>query len=295
MRDRRPRGDHALQQQLPGPEHPPAAAAGRTGCRRALRRGIGGRTDHRRHDDPARGAGVPPGRLQAHRGGPDLPVRLHREHGRHPDPCAGGRRRSSATRSTTPASSTASVSPRPSAGSSRTPTSMRSGTRCATFATPMAARTRRSSSSPMACSAWTATSPAARDRRGCGGGGGDRHGRRRACLRRPGPQRARHRRPLRSPRARPGPGRHAVEGDRRAGRLRRRPAALRTVLEHRARPFLFSTSHPPAVVAACLAAIDVLEAEPELIERLWENTRHFKAGLERLGFDTGIPRRRSRR
>ena len=65
------------------------------------------------------------------------------------------------------------------------------------------------------------------------------------------------------------------------------PAALRTVLEHRARPFLFSTSHPPAVVAACLAAIDVLESEPELIERLWENTRHFKAGLERLGFDTG--------
>jgi glycine C-acetyltransferase len=65
------------------------------------------------------------------------------------------------------------------------------------------------------------------------------------------------------------------------------PAALRTVLEHRARPFLFSTSHPPAVAAACLAAIDVLEDEPELIERLWENTRHFKAGLERLGFDTG--------
>jgi glycine C-acetyltransferase len=65
------------------------------------------------------------------------------------------------------------------------------------------------------------------------------------------------------------------------------PAALRTVLEHKARPFLFSTSHPPAVAAACLAAIDVLESEPELIERLWDNARHFKAGLERLGFDTG--------
>ncbi len=65
------------------------------------------------------------------------------------------------------------------------------------------------------------------------------------------------------------------------------PAALRTVLEHKARPFLFSTSHPPAVAAACLAAIDVLEEEPELIERLWENTRYFKAGLQRLGFDTG--------
>ena len=65
------------------------------------------------------------------------------------------------------------------------------------------------------------------------------------------------------------------------------PASLRTVLEHRARPFLFSTSHPPAVAAACLAAIDVLEGEPELIERLWDNARHFKAGLQRLGFDTG--------
>jgi glycine C-acetyltransferase len=65
------------------------------------------------------------------------------------------------------------------------------------------------------------------------------------------------------------------------------PAALRTILEHRARPFLFSTSHPPAVAAACLAAIEVLESEPELIERLWENTRHFKAGLGRLGFDIG--------
>ena len=64
-------------------------------------------------------------------------------------------------------------------------------------------------------------------------------------------------------------------------------ATLRTVLEHKARPFLFSTSHPPAVAAACIAAVDVLESEPELIDRLWENTRFFKAGLERLGFDTG--------
>ena len=65
------------------------------------------------------------------------------------------------------------------------------------------------------------------------------------------------------------------------------PGTLRTVLEHRARPFLFSPSHPPAVAAACLAAIDVLEEEPQLIDRLWDNARHFKAGLERLGFDTG--------
>ena len=59
-------------------------------------------------------------------------------------------------------------------------------------------------------------------------------------------------------------------------------------LYHRARPFLFSTSHPPAVAAACLAAFDVLEQEPERIERLWSNTKRFKDGLARLGFDTGI-------
>ncbi len=58
-------------------------------------------------------------------------------------------------------------------------------------------------------------------------------------------------------------------------------------LYHRARPFLFSTSHPPAVTAACLAALDVLETEPQWIERLWDNTRFFKAGLQKLGFNTG--------
>ena len=59
-------------------------------------------------------------------------------------------------------------------------------------------------------------------------------------------------------------------------------------LYHRARPFLFSTSHPPAVAAACIAAIDVLLEEPQIMERLWANTRFFKGGLERIGFDTGI-------
>jgi glycine C-acetyltransferase len=58
-------------------------------------------------------------------------------------------------------------------------------------------------------------------------------------------------------------------------------------LYHRARPFLFSTSHPPSVVLTCMAAIDVLMTEPEIIERLWSNTRFFKEGLQQLGFDTG--------
>jgi glycine C-acetyltransferase len=59
-------------------------------------------------------------------------------------------------------------------------------------------------------------------------------------------------------------------------------------LYHRARPFLFSTSHPPAVAATCIAALDLLESEPQLIDRLWENTRFFKQGLQALGFNTGI-------
>jgi glycine C-acetyltransferase len=58
-------------------------------------------------------------------------------------------------------------------------------------------------------------------------------------------------------------------------------------LYHRARPFLFSTSHPPGVAAACLAAVDVLETEPQWMERLWDNTRFFKSGLSQLGFNTG--------
>jgi glycine C-acetyltransferase len=58
-------------------------------------------------------------------------------------------------------------------------------------------------------------------------------------------------------------------------------------LYHRARPFLFSTSHPPAVAAACLAAFDILEREPERIEKLWDNTRYFKSALKNAGFDTG--------
>ncbi len=58
-------------------------------------------------------------------------------------------------------------------------------------------------------------------------------------------------------------------------------------LYHRARPFLFSTSHPPAVVGACMAAFDILENEPERIETLWSNTRYFKDALRSAGFNTG--------
>src|SRR3954466_7786373 len=58
-------------------------------------------------------------------------------------------------------------------------------------------------------------------------------------------------------------------------------------LYHRARPFLFSTSHPPSVTATCIAAFDVLEQEPQLIENLWKNTHFFKKELGNLGFNIG--------
>ncbi len=58
-------------------------------------------------------------------------------------------------------------------------------------------------------------------------------------------------------------------------------------LYHRARPFLFSTSHPPSVAATCIAAFDLLESEPERIERLWANTVYFRTELEGAGFDVG--------
>ncbi len=58
-------------------------------------------------------------------------------------------------------------------------------------------------------------------------------------------------------------------------------------LYHRARPFLFSTSHPPSVAATCIAAFGILEREPERIERLWENTRYFQGELKGAGFNIG--------
>ena len=65
------------------------------------------------------------------------------------------------------------------------------------------------------------------------------------------------------------------------------PSHLIEWLANRGRPYLFSTSAPPAVVAACTVALDVLRDEPQRIDRLWERTRFFKDGLHALGFDTG--------
>jgi glycine C-acetyltransferase len=61
-------------------------------------------------------------------------------------------------------------------------------------------------------------------------------------------------------------------------------------MEHRARPFLFSTAHPPSVTATCIAAIELLQSDEgqQLIDRMWDNARFFKQGLGDLGFNTGI-------
>jgi glycine C-acetyltransferase len=65
-------------------------------------------------------------------------------------------------------------------------------------------------------------------------------------------------------------------------------AAIIEWLTQRGRPFLFSSAVPAADVAACLAAIDLLEESTELVDRLWENGRYFKAEMQKLGFDTGV-------
>jgi len=65
------------------------------------------------------------------------------------------------------------------------------------------------------------------------------------------------------------------------------PQVLIDYLIHKGRPFLFSTSHPPAVTMACIEAVNVLLEEPERIEKLWDNSEFFKRGLHRLGFNTG--------
>jgi glycine C-acetyltransferase len=66
------------------------------------------------------------------------------------------------------------------------------------------------------------------------------------------------------------------------------PRHLVDWLVNRGRPYLFSTSAPPAVVAACIEALDIIRDEPQRLDRLWESTRSFKEGLRDLGFDTGI-------
>jgi glycine C-acetyltransferase len=58
-------------------------------------------------------------------------------------------------------------------------------------------------------------------------------------------------------------------------------------LRQRGRPFLFSSAMTVPDTAACLAALDLLEESTELVDRLWENARYFKAEMQRLGFDTG--------
>ncbi|MCK4400949.1 glycine C-acetyltransferase [bacterium] len=64
--------------------------------------------------------------------------------------------------------------------------------------------------------------------------------------------------------------------------------ALIDYLACKARPILFSTSLPPASIACASAALDILKEQPELIDKLWENTRFFKDSLFKLGFNTGI-------
>jgi glycine C-acetyltransferase len=59
-------------------------------------------------------------------------------------------------------------------------------------------------------------------------------------------------------------------------------------LRQRGRPFLFSSAVPAADAAGCLAALDLLEASTELVDRLWENARFFQSELKTLGFNTGV-------
>ena len=65
------------------------------------------------------------------------------------------------------------------------------------------------------------------------------------------------------------------------------PQKLRDYMISTARPFLFSSSQPPSVIATCLAGLDVIENEPERLKKLWNNTRYFKEALTKAGFDTG--------
>jgi glycine C-acetyltransferase len=59
-------------------------------------------------------------------------------------------------------------------------------------------------------------------------------------------------------------------------------------LRQRGRPFMFSSAVTPPDTAACITAIDILEASTELVDKLWDNARYFKAEMKGLGFDTGV-------
>jgi glycine C-acetyltransferase len=63
--------------------------------------------------------------------------------------------------------------------------------------------------------------------------------------------------------------------------------ALYDFLQNKARSFLLSGSAPPATVAACKASLELLEKDDRLVKKLWRNTRYWKRGLKKLGFDTG--------
>jgi glycine C-acetyltransferase len=65
------------------------------------------------------------------------------------------------------------------------------------------------------------------------------------------------------------------------------PAEIVEWLRQRGRPFLFSSAVTAADAAACLAAVDILEASTERVDKLWNNTKYFKVEMKRLGFDTG--------
>ena len=235
------------------------------------------------HDDPPRGAGGGARRLQARRGGAHLPVRLHLQHRGHPG--RGRRAGPDRLRPAQPRLDHRRHAPREGAAGDLPPQGRRPPARAPGRRAP-----RRAAGRP------AVPGDPGRDRRRL------QHGRRHrpaagASSRRPRsttpPSSSTTPTPRASSAATGGArvdhfdlhGRVAIQ----VGTLSKAmgvlggyvagPLALREMLIQRGRPFLFSTSHPPAVAAACLAAIRVLEEEPELIERLWANTRRFKDGL----------------
>ncbi len=58
-------------------------------------------------------------------------------------------------------------------------------------------------------------------------------------------------------------------------------------LQNKVRSYLLSGSHPPAIAGACIAALQLVQKQPSLVKKLWDNTRYFKKGLKDIGFDTG--------